>query len=204
VRKLISPLKRLARKFNLAVVLIHHVNKKEDLTRARSRVMGSAAFINTPRSVNLLADDPDDDLGRKILVQTKANLSGRPLAVAFVRGAKKMKYNLGRATTLNRPRNRRAVENSDPPPAFEGDPMRHYVMIETSDDMYGHRFNSLRELTEILALSARPGHWAAPVLAAHPAARYMVGHVRMMHMVLLAVLCAPCPRRSMHDDAIVC
>lgn len=48
VRSILIPLKRLAEKFNVAVVLVMHLNKKSDLD-AISRVGGAMAFIGVAR-----------------------------------------------------------------------------------------------------------------------------------------------------------
>jgi hypothetical protein len=74
-------LARIARRHNLAVIIIVHLNKKEDLS-ARSRALGGVGFINAPRSAVLVGTDPNDaDL--KVMVQEKGNLTRRKRAVAF-------------------------------------------------------------------------------------------------------------------------
>ena len=73
VRDFLSPLAKLARKHNVAVVVIIHCNKNPDQS-ADQRGLGSVAWFNVPRSALLVADDPDVG-GRKLLAQTKANLT---------------------------------------------------------------------------------------------------------------------------------
>jgi hypothetical protein len=75
VRALLNPLRDWARRYDLAIIFCLHVNKKEDLM-ARHRALGSVAFTNVPRSVVLVAPDPDDETGnRRYMVQDKKNLT---------------------------------------------------------------------------------------------------------------------------------
>ena len=73
VRDFLTPLTSLARRYNIAVVIIVHVNK-DTMQAAHHRGLGSVAWRNVPRAALLVADDPDVG-GRKVLVQTKANLT---------------------------------------------------------------------------------------------------------------------------------
>lgn len=57
VRSILIPLKRLAEKYNVAVVLVMHLNKKADLD-AISRVGGAMAFIGVARCSWLFARNP--------------------------------------------------------------------------------------------------------------------------------------------------
>jgi hypothetical protein len=82
IRSFINPLARIARRHNLAVVIVMHINKKEDLTAARNRTLGGVAFINAPRSAIAVGEDPDD-AERKIVVQDKKNLTREKLGAAF-------------------------------------------------------------------------------------------------------------------------
>ena len=82
MRKLLWPLVQLARKHDLAVVVIAHINKNQDQL-AQHRGMGSIAFHNVARSALLVAVDPDDH-NHRVMVQTKSNLTrGEYLAVGF-------------------------------------------------------------------------------------------------------------------------
>jgi putative DNA primase/helicase len=56
--RLLGPLNKLASKYDLAVVLVLHLNKKTDLA-VKHRGMGSVAFRNAPRSVVIVAKDRD-------------------------------------------------------------------------------------------------------------------------------------------------
>jgi hypothetical protein len=82
IRAFINPLARIARRHDLAVVIVLHINKKEDLTAARNRALGGVAFINAPRSAIAVGEDPDDEQ-RKIVVQDKKNLTREKLGAAF-------------------------------------------------------------------------------------------------------------------------
>jgi RecA-family ATPase len=73
VRQFLIPLSRLAARHNLALVVVSHINKSQ-LQAAHHRGLGSVAWRNVPRSAVLVADDPDVG-GRKLMVQTKTNLT---------------------------------------------------------------------------------------------------------------------------------
>jgi AAA domain len=78
---LLKPLKRIARRYELAVVIILHLNKKEDLS-VRGRAQGTVAFINGPRSAVLVGADPNQP-GRGVMAQEKKNLTPAKLALGF-------------------------------------------------------------------------------------------------------------------------
>jgi putative DNA primase/helicase len=95
IRTLLTPLNRLAARHDLSIIILVHINKKED-QRARYRAMGGVGFINVPRSAVLVTPDPDD-AERKLMVQVKQNLlGGSERAAAFgmqsVRGYAKIKW----------------------------------------------------------------------------------------------------------------
>ncbi|MGI8851890.1 MAG: AAA family ATPase [Methyloceanibacter sp.] len=73
VRDFLTPLTSLARRYDIALVIIIHVNK-DQMQAAHHRGLGSVAWRNVPRSAVLVADDPDTG-GRKLMVQTKTNLT---------------------------------------------------------------------------------------------------------------------------------
>lgn len=81
VRALLTPLAAIARRHDLAVIIVLHMNKKEDLS-ARNRALGGVAFINVPRAVIAVGVDPEDET-RKIMVTEKRNLTGKTYAAAF-------------------------------------------------------------------------------------------------------------------------
>jgi phage/plasmid primase-like uncharacterized protein len=94
IRSLLTPLVRIARKHDLAIIIVIHINKKEDLT-ARNRALGGVAYINAPRSAVAVGEDPEDP-SRKIMVQSKQNLTRGRRGVAFTtksaRGAHKIEW----------------------------------------------------------------------------------------------------------------
>lgn len=81
VRELLRPLRRLARDHQCAVVFTIHVTKAEG-GRAQSRVQGSADYVNFPRSVLMVAHDPDDPT-RRLLTHAKTNLGPRGDTLAW-------------------------------------------------------------------------------------------------------------------------
>ncbi len=75
VRQFYRPLARLAREHRLVVLVICHLNKNAVI--ARHRVTGSAAWVNVPRSVLIMAPPPGEDpleTPDRLLVVVKANL----------------------------------------------------------------------------------------------------------------------------------
>ena len=74
VRALLTPLARIARRFDLAVVVIIHINKKEDQS-ARNRALGGVAFVNAPRSAVAVGEHPEQP-EKRVMVQAKRNLTG--------------------------------------------------------------------------------------------------------------------------------
>lgn len=83
VRDALGPLVRIAKEFHLAVTYTAHLNKREGRT-LRERLGASAAFFQLPRSIALLAADPDDPLGElgpdRVLASGKLNLDKPPRA----------------------------------------------------------------------------------------------------------------------------
>jgi putative DNA primase/helicase len=75
VRSLLRPLVTLARRYDLAILYVLHLNKKEDMS-ARSRALGSVGFINVPRSAVFVGHDRNDSHDqRRFMVQDKKNLT---------------------------------------------------------------------------------------------------------------------------------
>jgi hypothetical protein len=71
VRDYLNPLKRLATKYNLAIIYVLHLNKKTDLA-AKHRGLGAMAFRNVARSRILVADNHEQP-GEKYFALDKAN-----------------------------------------------------------------------------------------------------------------------------------
>ena len=74
VRSVFTPLKRLARKFNVAIVGIMHFAKNTE-TKAKYRSLGSVAFVNAARSVWAVGKHYEED-SRVHFIQTKRNYTG--------------------------------------------------------------------------------------------------------------------------------
>ena len=73
VRNVLKPLKLLAQEFNCAIVMIMHLNKNTDSSRATNRVMGSIDFTSACRSVILVTKNPDNE-EEKLFIPIKTNL----------------------------------------------------------------------------------------------------------------------------------
>ena len=81
VRRALAPLAKLAERTGAAILIIRHLNKKEN-TRAIYRGGGSIGIIGAARSGLLIAPDPEDPEIR-VLASMKANLSRRRPSLAF-------------------------------------------------------------------------------------------------------------------------
>jgi hypothetical protein len=73
VRRVLAPLAALAVKFDLAVVLIRHLNKMANVQNVLYRGGGSIGFVGAARSGLFSAKDPDDP-ERRLLATYKHNL----------------------------------------------------------------------------------------------------------------------------------
>lgn len=73
VRGILAPLKTLAEKYGVTILIVLHLNKRRDADSAY-RIMGSMAFTAQSR-VALLAGRDEEDPGRRVLYPVKANLS---------------------------------------------------------------------------------------------------------------------------------
>ena len=80
-RRAITPLSKLARSKNLAIVLVRHLTKT-GTSRALYRGRGSIRLAGAARSTLLLAQDPLDT-GRRILAQSKSSLGPQAPSLAF-------------------------------------------------------------------------------------------------------------------------
>ena len=79
-RSVLIPLQNIAKRHNISVYALCHLNKKAD-TAAVDRVLGSVAFVNTARSVWFITWDKDSDI--RYLTCEKANYSVNPTNLAF-------------------------------------------------------------------------------------------------------------------------
>ena len=77
LRSILEPWLDVAQKYNLAIVSVTHFAK--DTTRSMlHRVLGSAAFAQTCRSLCAVVARPDDGMYEKTLIQVKTNLPDHP------------------------------------------------------------------------------------------------------------------------------
>lgn len=81
VRRALAPLAQLAAETGAAIVLVLHLNKKEE-KKILYRGGGSIAFVAASRSVLLAAQDPRDSELR-ILSSIKCNLTRRPTPLVY-------------------------------------------------------------------------------------------------------------------------
>lgn len=85
IRRFLSPLRTLAERLRMVVVVLVHLNK--DTTRsAGHRIMGGAAWRNAPRQVLMIGAPPGEDpreTGERLVVVEKNNLGVYPAAVSF-------------------------------------------------------------------------------------------------------------------------
>ena len=80
VRALLSPLKDLAEKLNVAIVLVTHLNKGSGAAIYRS--IGSIAFAGAARSSWIVAKDKNDPL-RRLFMPAKNNLGNDQSGMAY-------------------------------------------------------------------------------------------------------------------------
>ena len=75
------PIKELAERHGVAVILNHH-NRKDGGEDLQARAMGSTAFIGVPRATFAVCKDPQDP-SRKLLMCTKMGPAKEPPTLAF-------------------------------------------------------------------------------------------------------------------------
>jgi hypothetical protein len=84
-RRALAPLAELAAAHDLVVAVVAHLNKNSSL-KLLDRLSGSVAFGGAPRAVSVWVSDPSDPDGDdgplRVLVDAKANWSGRAPALA--------------------------------------------------------------------------------------------------------------------------
>jgi hypothetical protein len=73
IRSALNPLALLAEKYNVAILMISHLNKSETL-KALYRLTGSVGFVAAARSVYAIARD-EEDKDRRLFIPLKANLA---------------------------------------------------------------------------------------------------------------------------------
>ncbi len=77
VRRILSPLKAMAERLGLAVVLVSHVNKSGS-AGAQQRVIGSVAYVGACRANFLFVKDRHDPTGRRVLMLDNGGNLGPP------------------------------------------------------------------------------------------------------------------------------
>jgi putative DNA primase/helicase len=83
VRGLLRPLAELAEKYDIAVVLVKHLNKS-DSGNSGNLVAGSRAYVNAARAAFLVGPDPTDENGQRcVMVFSKRNLTPRSKGLAY-------------------------------------------------------------------------------------------------------------------------
>jgi len=80
-RTALAPLAALAEKYDIAILIISHLNK-DDAKKLIYRTTGSQSYVNMARAVWAIAEDEDAE-DRRFLMPVKQNLSKKPLALAF-------------------------------------------------------------------------------------------------------------------------
>jgi len=73
VRRVLHPLKELAEKYDVAVILIGHMNKATQM-KAMYRMTGSLAFVALARAVYLVVKDKDEP-ERRLILPVKVNVA---------------------------------------------------------------------------------------------------------------------------------
>lgn len=83
LRGALSPLKSLAERLDIAVVLVTHLNKSSGVN-GKHRVTGSIAYVGACRANFLFTRDPDDSSGRRVLMlDNGGNLAKPPPTLAY-------------------------------------------------------------------------------------------------------------------------
>lgn len=82
LRPILQKLSNLCKKCDCAMILISHVNKREQGTNANNAAMGSADLINAARSAfRVIFDETDEDC--RIMVHTKSNYASYGQSVKY-------------------------------------------------------------------------------------------------------------------------
>ncbi len=99
IRGLLGPLSHLAERYNLTIVVVMHLNKKED-QKVLYRVSGTVAFTAAARSVFLIQADPGQPETRRFLVHIKCNLSEYAPTLAFVHTGQAIRWETSPVTEV--------------------------------------------------------------------------------------------------------
>jgi hypothetical protein len=89
IRRAMAPLSQLAQQTGAAIVLIRHLNKKEDVKNKMYRGSASIGIIAAVRSGLLVAPDSHDS-SLRVLSHNKSNLSAAPTPLVF--GVESVEY----------------------------------------------------------------------------------------------------------------
>lgn len=80
VRGVLTPLSDMARRLGIAIVAVHHINKRSKEVSAVQTVGGAGAWTQVPRTVLHVINDPDDEnishTRRRLMICTKSNYGG--------------------------------------------------------------------------------------------------------------------------------
>lgn len=88
VRRVLSPLRSLAEKHNVAIVAMNHLNRRQGGS-SKSRSLGSGAFVQVARIELRVVEDPEDQ-ERRLFLPVKNNLASAPgLAFRIASGPNK-------------------------------------------------------------------------------------------------------------------
>lgn len=82
MRSLLAPLAALATRFNVAIVVVSHLNKNNNNTNALHRVMGSMAFVAAARAGYAVVRDKENP-ERRLVLPVKNNLASDLTGVAY-------------------------------------------------------------------------------------------------------------------------
>jgi len=80
IRAVLTPLSKMARSLGIAIVAVHHINKRSKDVSAVQTVGGAGAWTQVPRTVLHVLNDPEDEnvtlTRRRLVVVTKSNYGG--------------------------------------------------------------------------------------------------------------------------------
>jgi putative DNA primase/helicase len=82
VRRVLASLATIAGKFEAAILLVRHLNKRSGAS-AVYRGGGSIGIAGAARSVLLVARDPDEPIASRVLASVKSNLTAPPSSLRF-------------------------------------------------------------------------------------------------------------------------
>jgi hypothetical protein len=82
VRGLLAPLAALAARHSVAILLVTHMNKSDNI-KTLNKVMGSLAYTACARAVWAVMKDPENPKEDRLLVPVKCNLAPQPTGLRF-------------------------------------------------------------------------------------------------------------------------